>query len=190
MKRLFLNCALLCFCVGVGFSTLAVGSNDVESETQEQDENKTRITEVGSMEMQLTDESGARRLNEEPSETKRADTRRLSKNGAQIFEDIEGRRRIEIWDDEKKGIKVTVTMKYSNDELNKLVHRYPELGDYIQMFPKTVSGNQISMDLSVTSTHEAKNLEELKRTQPKAYNLYRRYYKKRSKSPTKKRLNR
>lgn len=94
---------------------------------------------------------------------------------AQVFEDLGGRRSIEILHDEKM-VKVTIKMTYGPDDSNLVTQRFPELSDYIELFPKQIDDNSIELSLAIRSVHSAKNLDELKKNHPKAFNLYRRYY--------------
>ena len=103
-------------------------------------------------------------------------SKRVTKEGTHIFEDLTGRRTIEISMDDDE-LELVIIKQYSADQSGQLVERFPELEDYIALFPKNVKNHQIELNLTVRSVHKAKNSEELKKKDRKAYGIFKRYNK-------------
>lgn len=103
-------------------------------------------------------------------------TKRVAKDGTHIFEDLNGRRTIEIkWDDQ--GIEMVIVRRYSSSHTDSLLSRFPELEDYIALFPKNVRDHEIELNLGVKSTYQAADPEELKSKDRKVYGIFKRYSK-------------
>lgn len=90
--------------------------------------------------------------------------------------DSQGRRSISISHLAESGIVVQVTERFGPGEFPRLIKKYPELGDYVQLFPDRVGSSRIELNLNINTVYRAHSLKELKKKSDEAYSLYQRYY--------------
>lgn len=96
-------------------------------------------------------------------------------NGVRTIEVDESARKIKIVEDPQRGIYVEVTRKYGPNELASLKSRMPNLGEYIDLFPKQLDNSDIELTIDVTSKFNAANAQDLEQQDAGAYNIYRRF---------------
>ena len=96
-------------------------------------------------------------------------------NGVRTIEVDESARKIKIVEDPQRGIYVEVTRKYGPNEMASLKSRMPNLGEYIDLFPKQLDNSDIELTIDVTSKFNAANAQDLEQQDAGAYNIYRRF---------------
>lgn len=82
--------------------------------------------------------------------------------------------RFSIWEHPDR-IEVRTFTRYTQDDLEKLRVDRPDLYMHATSFPKTSAQDEVIFELFVAKTVEAKDVEELEKTQPEAFEVYKRY---------------
>lgn len=154
-----------------------------EEEEQEKDDDDLGIEGLSKAKqrsmMDLGAGAGRRPGNNAPRAGTRGTRRSSSGDGeTQTVKDRQGRRTIVMRVDEKDGILVEVAVDYGPNDKAELIRKHPELGDYVELFPKQVGEHQIELSMKIRSQYRARTSDELQEKYPDAFNLMRRYYKK------------
>ena len=94
--------------------------------------------------------------------------------GTRIIQVRDGGRWIKIQENEN-GIVVEVTRSYTRKNHKELSRKLPELKEHVEQFPANVGNHEIQLSINVVSKYSAINAEELRRSNNRIFNLYRRY---------------
>ena len=84
-------------------------------------------------------------------------------------------RNIRVVEDPAKGILIEVIQHYGADQMKKLKDKYPELRDYIDLFPDQVAGHEIELTLSLKKKFQAPDAKRLKAKSLFAFGIYQRH---------------
>ncbi len=131
--------------------------------------------ESRSASMALTLESESGEENGQPR--RRGGVQTKVENGVRTISVVEPERDIQIVEDPRTGIIVTLVRRYGPQDEARLKSRHPELADYVEMFPREIGDHQVELNLTITSTFRARTSAQLQTKHPEAFNLYRRYRK-------------
>lgn len=96
--------------------------------------------------------------------------------GRARLETDEGSRHIVIEKHLKTGaIHMEITQFFGPEDMDRLKSQYPELTDYVDVFPDSIDGAKLELGISLTRTIDARSAAELEKKDPGSFNLYRRY---------------
>ena len=142
--------------------------NQNEEELSSKDVRVMRFSADGAVESKRLPAKG------ESSATRKTGAGR-GENGSYVFKDLNGRRQIEISVDDRNRIRMEIEMSYSSNDAGLLTQRFPQLKDYIDLFPKNIGDEEIELNFKVRSVHTADDVDDLKKKDRKAFGIYKRY---------------
>ena len=91
---------------------------------------------------------------------------------------IDDGRNVKVIEDPEKGITVEIIELYGAKELQGLKEKYPELQDYIDLFPQKVGNHEIELQLSLKKKFQAPDATRLKIKSLFAHTIYQRHVRK------------
>lgn len=86
-------------------------------------------------------------------------------------------RDVKIIEDPSRGIMMEVTRHYSSKQLAVLKGKYPELSDFVDLFPTEIGDEEIELTISFKQKYKARDASELKTKSLDAFQIYRRHIK-------------
>ena len=91
---------------------------------------------------------------------------------------MDGGRQVTIVENPKRGIEMQIVRYYSASQLQELTAKYPELRDYVELFPQQIEDQEIELTLALKEKVKARTLESLKRKNKAAFEIYQRHVQK------------
>ena len=82
---------------------------------------------------------------------------------------------VKIVEDPSRGIMMEITRHYSSKQLAMLKGKYPELSDYVDLFPTKIGDEDIELTISFKQKYKAREPAELKQQSLDAFQTYRRH---------------
>jgi hypothetical protein len=96
-------------------------------------------------------------------------------NGVKTTKIRAGLARMELTEDPASGVTCKLTKVYGPEDLKKLEDEQPELFMHLSAIPKTIGESEIEINVGVTTTYHAADMDELKAKHPEVYEQFEKY---------------